>query len=304
PPRRAPSTRPAPSARTGRSPRHRTARRRGRRAASGRARRAAASPRAPRGPAPSRTRPRRPGGRRRARRRGPRAPPATGPSGPLLPRELLAQLVLEDLAQRLVARQRVDDLELLGGLELREPLGLEVRDHLVEGDRLAALRRLHHGAHALPPLAVRQADDRDVADLRVRVEEVLDLLGGDVLALADDDVLEPPGQHHVAVLAQVADVAGAEVAVLVEGLRRERRVGVALADHRALHPHLAVDPGRGDLAVGGDDPHLGAGDRLAGGVQELLVGVRRTALGDHRHLGHAVAVADLDAHLLAHLAVQ
>jgi hypothetical protein len=48
--------------------------------------------------------------------------------------EEIAQLVLEDLAQGLVAGECVDHLELLGGLEPGQLLLGEVGDHLVEGE--------------------------------------------------------------------------------------------------------------------------------------------------------------------------
>src|SRR5690606_25440888 len=134
---------------------------------------------------------------------------------------LLAQLVLEHLAQRLVAGQGVDDDELLGELLLHQ-LGVGQRgDHLVEGEvvgRVCLGDPLDDRADALAALAVGKPDHRDVADLGVGVEHVLDLLGRDVLALADDHVLEPAGQHDVAVGADVAQVAGTEPAVVVERL--------------------------------------------------------------------------------------
>src|SRR5262249_49344678 len=149
---------------------------------------------------------------------------------------------------------------------------------------------LDHSADALAALAVGQADHGDVADLRVGVEDVLDLLGGDVLPLADDHVLEPAGEHDVAVGADVAEGAGAAPALGGAGLRGGGLVGVALEHHRALEADLAVLAGTGHRAVLGDDPDLEAGDRAADGVGELLVGVVRRALADHRALGHAVAV--------------
>ena len=47
--------------------------------------------------------------------------------------------------------------------------------------------------HALAGPGIGHADDRDVGDLRVAVQHVLDLGGRDVLRVADDDVLEPAG---------------------------------------------------------------------------------------------------------------
>ena len=48
----------------------------------------------------------------------------------------------------------------------------------------------------LAPIVVGDAEHRDVGDLRVAVEHVLDFLGRDVLALAHDDVLDAAGDDH------------------------------------------------------------------------------------------------------------
>ena len=100
-----------------------------------------------------------------------------------------AQRVLEDLPRR-VARQRVDELELLGHLLLRQPLAGEELEELLEGGRIGLVRGHDDRARALTGPRVGQADHRDVSDLRVREEEVFELLGGDVLAVPDDDVLD------------------------------------------------------------------------------------------------------------------
>src|SRR4051812_33790552 len=214
------------------------------------------------------------------------------------PTEHLPQLVLQHLVERLVARQLVDDLQPLGDLLPHQPRGGAGVDHLVEGQHVATLaRRLHDCAHQLAPLGVGEPDDGDVADLRVVEQHVLELTRGDVLALADDDVLQPPGEPEMAVRPQHADVAGAEPALVVVRLLRRLLVGVAAAHDRAAHADLALLVRAGDGAVLGDDPHLGPEHRLALGVGELLVGVVRRAHRDHRDLGHAVAVHELDAHL-------
>ena len=53
------------------------------------------------------------------------------------------------------------------------------------------------------------------------VEHVLDLLGRDVLALADDDVLDPAGDEDRAVRVEAAEVAGVQEAVGGERVRVE-----------------------------------------------------------------------------------
>src|SRR5690606_21122957 len=79
------------------------------------------------------------------------------------------ELVLEDLHRR-IARQRVDDLELLGDLLRHQLRGAAVGLHLLEGERRGPGPHLDHGADALAPRRVRQSDDRDRADARMRHE--------------------------------------------------------------------------------------------------------------------------------------
>ena len=79
-----------------------------------------------------------------------------------------------------------------------------------------------------------------------------------------------------------------------------------MEDHRTLHPDLALFVGAGGPAVEPDDADVSALHRLAVRVGQLLVGVVGRAVGDHRHLGHPVAVdhatpADLVAHFVVQL---
>ena len=74
-------------------------------------------------------------------------------------------------------------------------------------------RRTDAGADALAARRIGHADHGDVGDLRVRRQLVLDALGGEVLALADDDVLAPAGDAQIAVGVDHGEVAGAEEAV-------------------------------------------------------------------------------------------
>jgi hypothetical protein len=87
----------------------------------------------------------------------------------------------------------------------------------------------------------------------VRLQLVLEVLGRDVLAAGgDDDVLLAVGDHEVAVLVDVADVAGVDEALLVE--RRPRRLFVVVvAGEDGVRPDE-------DLAVLGE-PQLHAGER-------------------------------------------
>ena len=56
----------------------------------------------------------------------------------------------------------------------------------------------------LTPVLVGQADDRHLGDGGMAVEDLLDLGGEEVLAAADDHVLEPADDSAVAALVHVA----------------------------------------------------------------------------------------------------
>lgn len=152
----------------------------------------------------------------------------------------LAQLVFEDLAQGVVARQGLHQLQLFRELVGGQALRAEVGRQFGQGQRGSARGLFDHRADAFAALGVREADDRDVGDRGELVEQVLDLLGRDVLALADDDVLAAAGQDQVAVGGEMAEVAGDQVAVGVEDVGVLGGVEVALADRFAAQPDLPV----------------------------------------------------------------
>ncbi len=183
--------------------------------------------------------------------------------------------MLQDLQGR-IARQRVDDLELLRNLLRHEPGCLAERLQLVERQRRHARPHLDDGTHTLAPRRIRKADDRHRRNPRMGHQHVLDLAGADVLALADDHVLAAAGQHEMAVGAQVAAVAGLEEAVLAERRGGQLRIEVALRHHRPAHHHLAVHVREQPLPVAVFDRDLAAEDRRAFGVRELLVRHRRS----------------------------
>src|SRR6202451_2962026 len=66
------------------------------------------------------------------------------------------------------------------------------------------------------PLVVGHPDHRDLLDLGMRDEHVLDLGRGDVLAAADDRVVGAAGDEQVAVGVEPALVPGVEPALVVE----------------------------------------------------------------------------------------
>ena len=82
------------------------------------------------------------------------------------------------------------------------------------------------------------------------VQIVFDLLRGDVLTLANDDVLQPAGDRQITVRIDAAQIAGAKEASVVECLLVERSIEIALADQRAADPDLTHTAGRLTLAVG------------------------------------------------------
>ena len=135
----------------------------------------------------------------------------------------------------------------------REPLDLldahAVAVDLVD-DLLRELLRVASGRPYLVPLErdergdVRPAvaDDERLRDEARRLERVLEILRRDVLAAGrDDQVLLPVGDLQVAVLVDLADVPGAEPAVVGErGGGRLRILVVAGEDGVAADEDLAV----------------------------------------------------------------
>src|SRR5205823_3943436 len=152
----------------------------------------------------------------------------------------------------------VDDLQLLGDLLGHQAcFAAEVEDVLEVGRRLL-VGGDDDRARPLPRRVVGQTDHGDVADAGVREQQVLDFLGADGLALADDDVLEPARDRDVAVGILEAEVAGAEPAVVVEGVGIEGRVHVPAEQHRALDADLTLLPRLRDGLIELDDLDLDA----------------------------------------------
>src|SRR3954454_7929536 len=81
-------------------------------------------------------------------------------------RVAVAELELHDLAGG-VARERVDDLELLRQLLLHQPALEEVGAQLVERGRLGGVGWDDHGTGPFPRAFVGQADDGHVGHLRM-----------------------------------------------------------------------------------------------------------------------------------------
>ena len=81
----------------------------------------------------------------------------------------------------------------------------------------AGLVRVDHGDRHLAQPVVRHSEHAGLGDGGAGVDLRFDLGAGDILAAADDDVLLAVDDEQIAVLVDVADVAGADVAVRGEG---------------------------------------------------------------------------------------
>ena len=95
----------------------------------------------------------------------------------------------------------------LGGHEIAQRLGAQV---------LARLGEIDH-RRDFAEAFIRQAEARAFGDRLVRIHPFLDLDAGYVLAAADDDVLLAVDDEQISVLVEIAEVAGAEIAVPGEG---------------------------------------------------------------------------------------
>src|SRR5262249_31741595 len=153
----------------------------------------------------------------------------------------LAETVLLDLAAG-GHGELGDDLEPLGKLVARQLLPLEIGGDLAQGERLPVAGN-YHGAAALHEPWVGHGPDGHADDLRMRVEKILHLDHGDVLAAADDDVLAPPGDRDVAVAVQGGAIARLEPAVPRVAVGGELRA-LVVADELegAAHEQIALHP--------------------------------------------------------------
>ena len=212
---------------------------------------------------------------------------------------ILAHLVLEDLAGG-VHREAVDKVDVARHLVLRHVRA----DKVLELFLARGLALLEDDARhdLLAVLLVRHADDLHVLDLRVRVEEVLDLLRVDILAAADDHILDAAGDLVVAVRQAARKVARVEPALAVDGRRRGLgHLVIALHDVVAAGDEFAVHiVGQVLVRLRVDDLALDAEHRGADRCDARLDGVGRLAHRAARGgLGLAVGDADLaHVHLL------
>src|SRR5207244_3666378 len=111
--------------------------------------------------------------------------------------ELRAEILPEDLAHRVLRQlgQEADDLRLL---EAREPLAAELAERL--GRERLSRPQDDTGGDPLTPLEVGEADHRCLLDAGMRLQDRLDLGGGDVLPPANDHVVLAAGDEEIPLL--------------------------------------------------------------------------------------------------------
>src|SRR6266487_1737039 len=244
------------------------------------------------GPAPDETPRAAPARPRRDAPNPPHQTPLVGPHRRPPSRRGSLQPLAEGLAVDLAdggEGQVVEDVDLAwvfvggqaGARELDQllPAGARPRTQRHEGDHLLAVER------------VRPADDPRHRHGRVRDQRLLDVPGEDVEPAADDQVLLAVDHPQVAVLVEVADVAGMQPAAAQRLRGRLRRVPVAEHHAGGAAADLAA-LAEGDLAVVlVQDADLIARQREPDRAE--LAPPRRRAGDDRARLGAAVALTDL-----------
>src|SRR2546421_2335543 len=152
----------------------------------------------------------------------------------------------------------------LAGDRHREVVGeTDISRDLVVGDTTAAETphvvlghlgprpNLDPGHDLLAEAGVRHADHLDVADVRMAVQELLDLPGVDVLPTPDDHVLDATHDADVAVAVHRGHVAGVHPPFLVDDLVGALAV-VPVADHHRVAASEQFARGVARECPGGD----------------------------------------------------
>ncbi|MCY1523723.1 hypothetical protein D9M68_586280 [compost metagenome] len=154
--------------------------------------------------------------------------------------------------------------------------------------------------HGFTPSVVRHADDGTEGHGRVAGDGVLDFRRVDVLATADNHVLQPVYHIDQAFIVHIAAVAGMHPAAAQRLLRCLGLVPVAQHDIAAARHDLADLAARQLPVLGVDDPDLGAeaglarGAHLAVGIGLVRVVFRPEHRAHRREFGHAIALGELD----------
>src|SRR5437868_1457137 len=128
------------------------------------------------------------------------------------------------------------------------------------------------------PFRIRQAHNGDVADARMAKQQLLELARVDVLAAADDHVLQPALDRAVAAAIHRAEIAGMQPALGIDGGGGRRVVlEVAVHDMVAARADLADLADRDGLAGGRIDDTSTVG--LRGPLGLALPGIVAVARG-------------------------
>src|SRR5215471_13466670 len=152
-------------------------------------------------------------------------------------------------------RYRLDEDVAPRPLEIGEPRGAAELIELLGLDHAAAL---DEGGNDLAPALVRDPDHGHLGDRGMQRQAAFDLDRRDVLAAADDHVVDAAGDEEIAVDVEISGVAG-EIPAAAQCLGvRVRAPPIALEGLVALKQSndLALFPGGGDLVRrGGAEPH-------------------------------------------------
>src|SRR4029450_2759981 len=125
-------------------------------------------------------------------------------------------------------------MERLRTLLSGEPDRSQMLAHLVERRRAATLTEADHGGGALAETNVWRGHDADLRDRIHAHQQLLDLLGADVLAAADDDVRHAIGDREVSLVVEHADIASPVPPFIVENLGGQ--LGIDVADEAVRPP--------------------------------------------------------------------
>src|SRR6516225_2264280 len=213
----------------------------------------------------------------------------------------LAQLVTDNLA-RSGARNLFNEAHRMRNLVGRKA-GPAVREQRFGLDHLAGTRH-HEQCRHLAEMGVRNPDHRAIEHGFMRIDDLLYLSRRDVLAAANDELLESSGNGQKAVLVAAREIAGMVPALAQRRVRLLRLVVIARHDVGPAHDQLPFLR-RIDVAAacGIDDAHGKSRQRHAARAHDAAA--RGRVQRDHgRGLGNAVAVEQRYSETAFELAIE